>query len=167
MDNTTPASNETKLGLLDHQELNINEAYALEETWGYLLEHQDEKLDVISLNLAHKHGFGFLYNWAGQFRRSTPMVGQLQIPEPHQIIELLKRLFDDLDYKIQNINEENIDEVIDLIAWFEYKFIWIHPYANTNGRIGRLLSNFILKDTLKFQISNKQFQAPDAIFVVF
>lgn len=144
MDNTTPASNETKLGLLDHEELNINEAYALEETWSYLLEHQDDRLDVILLNLAHKSGFGFLYDWAGQFRRSTPMVGQLQIPEPHQIMELLKRLFDDLDYKIQNLDKENIDEVIDLLAWFEYKFIWIHPYANTNGRMGRLLSNFIL-----------------------
>lgn len=140
----TPASNETKLGLLNHDELNIHEAYGLEKTWKYLLDHQQENLDILLVNQAHKYGFDFLYDWAGQFRRTTPMVGQLEIPEPHQISELLKRLFDDLEYKIQNFDRNNIDQVIDLIAWFEYRFIWIHPYANTNGRMGRLLANFIL-----------------------
>lgn len=140
----TPASNETKLGLLNHDDLNIHEAYALEKTWKYLLDHNSEKLDLLLVNQSHKHGFDSLYDWAGQFRRTTPMVGQLQVPEPHQLTELLKRLFDDLDYKIQNLDKDNIDEVINLLTWFEYKFIWIHPYTNTNGRMARLLSNFIL-----------------------
>lgn len=140
----TPASNETKLGLLSHSELNIREAYCLERTWKYLLNHQQEIFDILLLNRAHKEGFDELYDWAGQFRRTTPLVGQLEVPDPHQITGLLKCLFDDLEYRIQNLNRNNIDEIIDLIAWFEYKFIWIHPYANTNGRMGRLLSNFIL-----------------------
>lgn len=140
----TPASNESKLGLLNNNELNIHEAYCLEKTWCYLLDHKEEDLDIILLNQAHREGFNKLYDWAGQFRRTTPMVGQLQVPEPYQINELMKRLLDDLEYKIQNIDKNNVELVIDLIAWFEYRFIAIHPYANTNGRMGRLLSNFIL-----------------------
>lgn len=140
----TPASNETKFGLLNHEELNVHEAYGLERTWQYLYEHQEEKFDPIFINQAHKYGFDFLYDWAGQYRRTTPLVGQIIVPKPHKLYELMKMLFDDLDYKVEHLDKNNIIEVIKLITWFEYRFIWIHPYANTNGRMGRMLTNFIL-----------------------
>lgn len=142
--NNTPASNETKLGLLDHESLNKYEAYGLEQMWKFLLKHRDEKLESLLVNQAHRFGFDFLYDWAGQYRKTRPLVGQLLVPEYYKVAELMKMLFDDLDYKIDSIDCENIESIIELVTWFEYKFIWIHPYANTNGRTGRMLSNFIL-----------------------
>lgn len=38
--NQTPASNETKLGILDHVELNQHEAVGLKKTWDFLLNNQ-------------------------------------------------------------------------------------------------------------------------------
>ena len=35
-------------------------------------------------------------------------------------------------------------EVISLLAWFQNRFVWIHPFKDYNGRVGRLLTNLIL-----------------------
>jgi len=48
--NKTPASNETKLGILDHDELNQHEAVGLKKTWDYLVNHQEAALDTLLLS---------------------------------------------------------------------------------------------------------------------
>jgi len=53
-------------------------------------------------------------------------------------------LFNDLNYKLNNFDADNLEELVKLLAWFEYRFIFIHPFQNTNGRMGRLLTNYIL-----------------------
>lgn len=142
--NQTPATNETMLGILSHEDLNQYEALGLKKTWDYLVEQQQEDFTSLLVNQAHRHGFGFLYDWAGKYRTTTPMVGSLEIPAPHLITELMHNLFADLKYRIENLNADNFAELIKLLSWFEYKFIAIHPYTNTNGRMGRMLSNYIL-----------------------
>lgn len=140
----TPASNETKLGILDFEELNKYEAQGLKQTWDYLVNHIDDKFDSLFVNRAHKFGFGFLYDWAGNYRTTIPLVGSLEPPAPHLLTELMHNLFADLSYRLENSDLDNLESVVKLIAWFEYRFIYIHPYTNTNGRMGRLLANFIL-----------------------
>lgn len=151
MSNSTPASNETRLGLLTHEELNAKEAVALKKTWDFLIENKNLALDSSLVNKAHKFGFDFLYEWAGKYRKTTPLVGQLEPHAPHLLFELMKVLFDDLDYKLQNIDTDNLEDLVRLITWFEHRFIVIHPYTNTNGRMGRLLTNVIL-DRLGYPI---------------
>lgn len=41
-------------------------------------------------------------------------------------------------------NEEFVDELIDLLTWLHHRFLWIHPFLDYNGRIGRLLINMLL-----------------------
>jgi hypothetical protein len=60
--NKTPASNETKLGILGHTELNQHEVIGLKKTWDFLYESQKEKFDSLLVNKAHKFGFDFLYH---------------------------------------------------------------------------------------------------------
>jgi|GEM_PF-1989472 len=142
--NQTPASNETKLGILNHNDLSEQEAVGLTRTWDYLIKHQDENLNAQLINDAHKYGFDFLYTWAGKYRTTTPLVGNIEPPAPHLIRELTHNLFEDLNYRIKEINADDLSSVVKLLAWFEHKYIVIHPYTNTNGRMGRMLSNYIL-----------------------
>lgn len=140
----TPADNETKLGILAFEELNYHEGLALSEVWDFLIKNKKEPLDTLLLNKAHKFGFHFLYDWAGCYRTSNPMVGTLKLKPFHSVSQLMKDLFDDLNYKSKNIKATGLTEVVELIAWFEHRFVWVHPYKNTNGRMARLLSNYIL-----------------------
>lgn len=41
-------------------------------------------------------------------------------------------------------NSDFLNELIELLAWIHHRFLWIHPFQNYNGRIGRLLINVIL-----------------------
>ena len=41
-------------------------------------------------------------------------------------------------------NEMFLDEIVTLLAWAHHRFVWIHPFQDYNGRIGRILSNIIL-----------------------
>jgi Fic family protein len=142
--NQTPASNETKIGILSHTELNLYEIKALKLTWEYLLDHQSDELNAVLINKAHKFGFDYIYEWAGKYRTNTPVVGNIEPPAPYLIPELMINLFNDLNFKLINFNLNNLEDIVKLLAWFEYRFIFIHPYHNTNGRMGRLISNFIL-----------------------
>jgi Fic family protein len=142
--NQTLASNETKLGILNHEELNKHEAKGLKNTWEFLVSHQEEVFDTLLVNQAHKYGFNFLYDWAGKYRITTPLVGNLQLPPPHLITEQMINLFNDLNYKLDNLDKQNLEDLVKLLAWFEHRFIFIHPYTNTNGRMARLLVNYIL-----------------------
>ena len=43
------------------------------------------------------------------------------------------------------MNGENyIEVVVELLAWFQHKFVWIHPFQDYNGRIARMLTTLIL-----------------------
>ena len=35
-------------------------------------------------------------------------------------------------------------EVISLLAWFQNRFVWIHPFNDYNGRVARILTNLLL-----------------------
>lgn len=30
------------------------------------------------------------------------------------------------------------------MAWFQHRFVWIHPFKDYNGRVARLLTNLLL-----------------------
>jgi Fic family protein len=44
------------------------------------------------------------------------------------------------------VTHKTIEERIHIAAWFLVKFLRIHPFVNGNGRAGRLLMYFILRD---------------------
>ncbi|MFA5946076.1 MAG: Fic family protein [Patescibacteria group bacterium] len=37
-----------------------------------------------------------------------------------------------------------MDRLIELLAWAHHRFLWIHPFQDYNGRMGRLLVNMVL-----------------------
>ena len=73
---------------------------------------------------------------AGRFRSYPVRVGPYLAPDWQNVKNLMKQL-------ITFINESNLNSV-ELAARAHYMFEKIHPFGDGNGRIGRLLMNYIL-----------------------
>lgn len=85
----------------------------------------------------HKEIFGETKSdISGKYRDYTVKVGDYRAPDWQDIRNLMDKL-------IAFINKSNINPV-ELSARAHYKFEKIHPFGDGNGRIGRLLINYIL-----------------------
>lgn len=74
---------------------------------------------------------------------------------------LIKDLTEDLAERLKYIpspenQEEFLVTVIALLAWFQNRFVWIHPFNDYNGRVGRLLTNLL---ALNFDLPLFEIQA--------
>lgn len=89
----------------------------------------------------HRRVLGFVNPvQAGQFRQQQVYIGSFIPPLADQISDYI----DDL---IRWLNsDEDIEDLhaIELAAIVHYKFVYIHPFIDGNGRAGRLLMNLIL-----------------------
>lgn len=98
----------------------------------------------------HKEGFAFIFpDWAGKYRTIDVKVGDYEPPHYSRIPELITNLCDDLAERMRHLpfpeNEEAfLAETISLLAWFQNRFVWIHPFRDYNGRIARILTNLLL-----------------------
>lgn len=117
----------------------------------YILKLSDKKIKItpeLILKL-HNEGFGFIFpDWAGRFRIVDVTVGDYEPPHYSQIPKLLKNLCDDLEERLKHIpptenGEQFLAEVISLLAWFQHRFVLIHPFKDYNGRVARLLTNLL------------------------
>ena len=88
--------------------------------------------------------FGKVWKWAGTIRKSDKNIGSPWI----RVQSDLKILFGDTEYWIKN-NTFHHDEIG---VRFHHKFVYIHPFANGNGRHARLMTDILMKYILKDQI---------------
>lgn len=63
--------------------------------------------------------------------------------------ELVKNLCDDLSERLKHLPSSKsggkfLAEIISLLAWFQHRFVWIHPFKDYNGRVARLLTNLLV-----------------------
>ena len=97
----------------------------------------DEKMSDTLLLKWHKDIFRETKpDIAGKFRDYPVRVGPYLAPDWRNIENLMKQL-------VVFINESNLNSV-ELAARSHYIFEKIHPFGDGNGRIGRLLMNYIL-----------------------
>jgi Fic-DOC domain mobile mystery protein B len=86
----------------------------------------------------HKRMFGRVWRWAGQFRRSDKNIGVSW----DQVPICLKNLCDDVPEWIKSRNESSEE----MAARFHHRLVWIHPFANGNGRHARLMTDIFLEN---------------------
>ncbi len=144
--NWTPSPDENKLGLTDKNLINEYEAKGIAKAELYVLELDSDV--ILSTQLIcdiHRIAFSELYDWAGKWRTTSVVVGQLVPPEPAQVLHLMYQFIDNLNFKI----EHSVDAPghIECLTYAHYEFIRIHPFNNGNGRTGRILMNLV---ALKF-----------------
>src|SRR5882762_469035 len=148
---STTSYKDTKFGVLSREKVVELEKLGVKKTLEYvlLLAEQHTKItpDII-LNI-HKEGFAFIFpDWAGKYRTIEVIVGDYTPPLHHKIPEMVQDLTDDLEERLKHIpstehQEEFLKEIIALLSWFQNRFVWIHPFNDYNGRVGRLLTNLI------------------------
>ena len=74
---------------------------------------------------------------AGKFREYLVRVGNYIAPDWQELKILIKNLVD-------FINKKNKINPVELAAIVHYRFEKIHPFGDGNGRVGRLLMNYVL-----------------------
>ena len=150
---------ETAYGILPRSEIVKLEAEGIKKAQQYIIKLSNRKTKItpeVILDI-HKVGFGFIFPvWAGKFRTIEVRVGDYEPPHYSKISELVKNLCDDLAERLEHLsspqNEEVfLSELISLLAWFQHRFVWIHPFRDYNGRVARLLTNLLLLN-LEFPI---------------
>lgn len=142
---------ETAFGILPRSKVVELEKEGIKQAQGYILNLSEKKTKITpKLFLkVHKIGFGFIFpNWAGKFRTEDVTVGEYEPPHFSKIRELTKSFCDDLDERLKHLppqedEEKYLAQVIELLAWFQHQFVWIHPFKDYNGRVARLLTNLL------------------------
>jgi Fic-DOC domain mobile mystery protein B len=85
----------------------------------------------------HRRMLGKTWRWAGSFRTTEKNIGVA----PEQIAVQLRNLMDDIRYQL----EHHTFQIRELAARFHHRLVWIHPFANGNGRFARLMTDLLLE----------------------
>lgn len=93
---------------------------------------------------SHKKMFGHVWSWAGTYRNSDKSIGVTWFKIPEEI----NKLIGDVSYWITH-ETYPIDEIA---ARFHHRLVWIHPFANGNGRWARTMA-----DSLLFNLDQPRF----------
>jgi len=88
----------------------------------------------------HTRLAGHLFpDWAGRFRDVNVQVGA-HLPPPYYEVPIHMRQFcDDLAERLRHDPGVSVRSAAEFLAWADWRFQWIHPFKDFNGRIGRVL----------------------------
>ncbi len=94
-------------------------------------------LDDRYLRGLHKAMFGQVWRWAGQYRGRETNIGV----EPALIPTQVRSLTDDA----QSWIEHETYDPDELCVRFHHRLVAIHPFANGNGRHGRIAADYLIR----------------------
>lgn len=134
---------------IDEKDIPINKPTKdINEAQGHMLCYEDmlSTDSELSLSLINKwHKFLFLLHpnredLAGIIRKDRIFISGSDFvpPSPKSVIPLLEMLF-----KWYNENKNKINPIL-MACLMKFRFVTIHPFLDGNGRMSRLLMNYIL-----------------------
>jgi len=101
---------------------------------------KDQELNIDTILLLHKMLISNIRDdIAGRFRKENEFVrvGSHIAPNPNEIEERIKKM-------LSEYNAINYENIIKRIARLHLTFEYIHPFVDGNGRIGRVINNYLL-----------------------
>lgn len=117
----------------------------------YDLIKSGNDLKITSSLILELHAISFQWifpEWAGKFRTIQVTYSGKEAPSFFQIQEMVKNLCDDFGVQLDSLPKptelEYIDRVVSLLAWFQHRFVFIHPFQDYNGRTARMITSLIL-----------------------
>jgi Fic-DOC domain mobile mystery protein B len=143
-DGQTPLNEDEKEGLLiptitTRGELDEFEQLGVEKANEWLLTKKFSTDNILSERFVrdlHNRMFSEIWKWAGEFRRSEKNIGV----DPVMIPIELKNLLDDCKYWIDN----KVFDDDEIAVRLSHRMVWIHPFANGNGRHSRLMADVLV-----------------------
>ncbi|MCC7201929.1 MAG: Fic family protein [Nitrospirae bacterium] len=132
---------ETNEGELTYTEVSERLAVSLARMLSQLLQNPPHEIVVTPDWLCQRHQelAGHLFpEWAGRFRTTDVKVGTLEPPAYYKVPVLVRSFCDDLAERLWHVDDDNLHDIAAFLAWVDWRFQWIHPFKDFNGRIGRL-----------------------------
>jgi len=142
---------ETVFGIIPRSKLIPLEIEGIKRAWDFVIKRSSHSKINITPDLIqklHEVGFKWIFpKYGGEFRKIEVEVSNHIPPKFYLIPQFILDYTNDLEIRLKNLpelkNKNFIKELISLIAWAHHRFLWIHPFQDYNGRIGRLLNNII------------------------
>ena len=143
---------ETTFGVIPRSELIPLEIEGTKKAWDFVMKEYGKGAIPLTpdfLKKVHKRGFGWIFpEIGGRFRTIEVTVSGHTPPKFHMVPQLMTDFMNDIRIRLKYLPDisrpDFLKSLIDLLAWSHHRFLWIHPFADYNGRIGRLLTNMIL-----------------------
>ena len=143
-DGQTPLDEDEKEGLLiptitTRGELDEFEQLGVEKANEWLLGKSLSINKILTGDFVkdlHKRMFADIWQWAGEFRKSDKNIGV----DKFVIGIELKNLLDDCNYWIEN----KVFEEDEIAVRLSHRMVFIHPFANGNGRHSRLMADILI-----------------------
>jgi len=113
------------------------------------LARENKAITPELINQIHKESFSdILVDDAGRFRTIQVTYSGKEAPHFSKTAEMIKVLCDDTEFAITHLpkpdEETFIERVVELLAHFQHRFVFIHPFVDYNGRTARMLTSYIL-----------------------
>ena len=148
-----------KLAIVDEAEMDDVEAVLLIKLYENIFTTADSESVTFSFqNVAswHRQWLGNVYEWAGKIRSIDMGKGGFQFMSPLQIEKNIRLFENEYLSRFNKLPEMTNEELVSFLAQSHVEFILIHPYREGNGRISRLLMDFLCskagKGTLDYSL---------------
>lgn len=115
----------------------IREAQNMKKCIDFLFGYEGDITEEMVLKL-HSIEMGGVLPGAGQYRTHNVRVGDYLPPAHQDVLAKMKEFFEWYD------SAKDVLHPFELAALVHLRFARIHPFADGNGRMSRLLTNFIL-----------------------
>lgn len=139
---------ETAQGIKTYSEIAEILAVSVAKTIETIIDSTPEKIHITPEWICKLHNdiAGSLFpDWAGKFRDVNVVVGTHNPPPYFEVPIHVRRYCDDLAARLSfAARERDIEKFSETLAFADWRFQWIHPFRDFNGRVGRILLSAIL-----------------------
>ncbi|MGV8934748.1 MAG: Fic family protein [Gallionellaceae bacterium] len=130
----------TAVGTLSYSKVAERIAVNIAHSLDALLENPSGAIHISPVWICdlHRRITGELFpEWAGRFRSTDVQVGTHLPPHGHEVAAYIKNFCLDLEERMRHLHDAV--SIAALLAWVDWRFQWIHPFKDFNGRTGRIL----------------------------
>ena len=130
----------TAAGALTYTEVSERIAVNIAHCLDALLDQSPEEIRIAPEWICgiHRSIAGELFpEWAGRFRNTDVQVGTHFPPPGHEVALHVRNFCLDLEERLRHL--QGAASIAELLAWVDWRFQWIHPFMDFNGRTGRIL----------------------------
>src|SRR3989338_2500463 len=121
----------------------------LEYLEGLFAKEKNVEITPKLITKLHAVSFGWVFpDWAGKFRTVQVTFSNKEALLYYKLPELMLNLCHYTEKRMKHLpkptTQNFIFEVVSLLAWFQHRFVYIHPFKDYNGRTARMLTILLL-----------------------